>query len=54
MKSYTLGDLMHFEAENPTMSSGPGSQRLYIDECFMTASSDPDSMPKYTIIENYG
>ncbi|XP_075894544.1 zona pellucida sperm-binding protein 3-like [Nelusetta ayraudi] len=54
MTSYTLNQLMQFEAANPSMSSGPGNQRLYIDECYVTPSSDPNSPLQYKVIDNYG
>lgn len=54
MTSYTLNQLMQFEAANPSMISGPGNQRIYIDECFVTASLDPNSPLQYKVIDNYG
>lgn len=53
MTSYTLGQPMQFEATS-VMISGPGNQRIYIDQCFMTASLDPNATPKYPIIDNHG
>ncbi|XP_070684599.1 zona pellucida sperm-binding protein 3 [Pempheris klunzingeri] len=52
-RTYTLGEEMFFEAKQPggALSS---SQRIYINKCFMTASQDPKSSPKYTFIDNQG
>lgn len=51
-KTYTLGQPMYFEAKQPGNSAS--DKRIYINKCFMTASQDPDSSPKYTVIENQG
>lgn len=53
MTSYTLGQPMQFEATS-AMIPGPGNQRIYIDQCFMTATLDPNATPKHTIIDNHG
>ncbi|XP_049428414.1 zona pellucida sperm-binding protein 3 isoform X1 [Epinephelus fuscoguttatus] len=52
-KTYTLGQPMYFEARQPS-STMSGDQRLYINKCFMTASTDPNSSPKHALIDNYG
>lgn len=54
MKNYTLNQLMQFEAANPSMLSGPGNQRIYIDKCYVTPSLDPNSPLQYKVIDNYG
>ncbi|XP_044202142.1 zona pellucida sperm-binding protein 3 [Thunnus albacares] len=53
-KTYTLGQLMYFEAKRPDNTASSGDQRMYINKCFMTASQDPNSSPKYAIIDNQG
>ncbi|XP_044047435.1 zona pellucida sperm-binding protein 3 [Siniperca chuatsi] len=53
-KTYTLGQPMYFEAKRCGHLSGSGDQRLYIHKCFMTASKNPNSYPKYTVIDNHG
>ncbi|XP_073329199.1 zona pellucida sperm-binding protein 3 [Pagrus major] len=50
-KTYTLGQPMYFQAKGADTSGG---QRMYINKCFMTASQDSTSNPKYTIIDNQG
>lgn len=50
-KTYTLGQPMYFQAKGADSS---GSQRMYINKCFMTASQDSTSNPKYTVIDNQG
>ncbi|KAM8771514.1 zona pellucida sperm-binding protein 3 [Acanthopagrus schlegelii] len=50
-KTYTLGQPMYFQAKGQDSS---GSQRMYINKCFMTASQDSTSNPKYTVIDNQG
>lgn len=54
MTTFTMGQLMQFEAANPSMLPGPGNQRLYIDKCVMTASQGLNSTLNYTVIDNYG
>lgn len=53
-RTYTLGQPMYFEAKHPDGTAKPGEQRIYINKCFMTASQNPSSNPKYTVIENKG
>ncbi|XP_068607060.1 zona pellucida sperm-binding protein 3 [Brachionichthys hirsutus] len=53
-QSYTLGQAMYFEAKQPNGTTTSGDQRLYIDKCFMTASLNPGSAPKYTVIDKRG
>ncbi|XP_028313920.1 zona pellucida sperm-binding protein 3 [Gouania willdenowi] len=52
-RSYTLGQLMFFQASGPDVSHS-GDKRLYINKCYMTASQNPNSSPRYTIIDNQG
>ncbi|XP_028265575.1 zona pellucida sperm-binding protein 3 [Parambassis ranga] len=53
-KTYALGQRMFFEAKGPDSNVNPGNKRLYLKKCFMTASRDPKSSPKYTVIDNLG
>ncbi|XP_054459756.1 zona pellucida sperm-binding protein 3 [Anoplopoma fimbria] len=53
-RTYTLGEPMYFEVKNPDSSTTSAAKRVYINYCFMTASSNPNSTPKYTIIQNQG
>ncbi|KAM7009831.1 zona pellucida sperm-binding protein 3 [Tautogolabrus adspersus] len=53
-KTYTLGQPMYFEAKRPTGTTRSGDQRMFVNKCFMTASSNPNSSPKYTVIDNHG
>ncbi|KAI3352847.1 hypothetical protein L3Q82_019423 [Scortum barcoo] len=53
-KTYTLGKPMYFEAKCPYSTAMSTAQRLYVNKCFMTASQDPSSNPKYTVIDNKG
>uniref|UniRef100_A0A8C4IEI3 Zona pellucida glycoprotein 3c n=1 Tax=Dicentrarchus labrax TaxID=13489 RepID=A0A8C4IEI3_DICLA len=53
-KTYTLGQPMYFEVKQAKSTAGFGAQRVYINKCFMTASQDPNSNPKYTVIDNQG
>ncbi|XP_068178602.1 zona pellucida sperm-binding protein 3 isoform X2 [Antennarius striatus] len=52
-KSYTLGQAMYFEAKRPDGTTS-GDKRIFINKCFMTASLNPRSNPKYTVIDNQG
>ncbi|XP_041789519.1 zona pellucida sperm-binding protein 3 [Chelmon rostratus] len=52
-KAYILGQPMYFEAKQPE-GTAKSSQRLYIHKCFITASKDSNSNPKYTVIDNQG
>ncbi|XP_035515495.1 zona pellucida sperm-binding protein 3 [Morone saxatilis] len=53
-KTYTLGQPMYFEAKQAESTAGSGAKRIYINKCFMTASQNPNSNPKYTVIDNQG
>lgn len=53
-KTYTLGQPMYFEAKQPEATTKAGDQRIYVNKCFMTASQDYNSNPKYTVIDNQG
>lgn len=50
-KIYNLGDALHFEAHG---HDNTGEKRIYINKCFATASQDPYSHPRYTVIDNKG
>uniref|UniRef100_A0A3Q1GJN0 Zona pellucida glycoprotein 3c n=1 Tax=Acanthochromis polyacanthus TaxID=80966 RepID=A0A3Q1GJN0_9TELE len=52
--SYILGQPMFFQASAAVSTPGSGKERLYINKCFVTASQDPNSKIKYTVIDNYG
>lgn len=45
---------MYFEAKQPDVTAKAGDKRIYINKCFMTASQDYNSNPKYTVIDNQG
>ncbi|XP_010775556.1 zona pellucida sperm-binding protein 3-like [Notothenia coriiceps] len=46
---------MYFEAKKPEQAAArTGAMRMYINKCFMTASQDYTSTPKYTVIDNFG
>ncbi|XP_005925069.1 zona pellucida sperm-binding protein 3 [Haplochromis burtoni] len=53
-KIYTLGQSMYFEASVLYHTASSRNKRLYINKCFMTPSSNPDSNPKYTVVDNNG
>lgn len=53
-KTYTLGQLMYFEAKQPDDTAQSGNHRIYVKSCFMSASQDSSSNPKYTVIDNHG
>ncbi|XP_034543600.1 zona pellucida sperm-binding protein 3 [Notolabrus celidotus] len=53
-KTYTLGQPMFFEAKRPGGTAKSADQRIYVKKCFMTAAKDPNSNPKYTVIDNHG
>lgn len=50
----TLGQPMYFEAKQPDGTTKSEDQRIYINKCFITASRDPSSNPRYTVIDNKG
>ncbi|MED6285123.1 hypothetical protein CHARACLAT_026114 [Characodon lateralis] len=52
-KMYNLGDPMHFEASGNDRTNYE-EKRMYITKCFVTASQDPYSHPRYTVINNQG
>ncbi|MEQ2261459.1 hypothetical protein XENORESO_010660 [Xenotaenia resolanae] len=52
-KMYNLGDPMHFEASGNDRINYE-EKRMYITKCFVTASQDPYSHPRYTVINNQG
>ncbi|XP_041640666.1 zona pellucida sperm-binding protein 3 [Cheilinus undulatus] len=53
-KTYTLGQPMYFETKKSSGAAKSGDQRMYVNKCFMTASKNPDSNTKYTVIDNQG
>ncbi|KAK3530466.1 hypothetical protein QTP86_024374 [Hemibagrus guttatus] len=50
-QTYTFGQPMYFEARSP---SSRNKKRLYFSKCYVTASSDPDTTPKFIVMDNYG
>lgn len=50
----TLGQMMRFEAKASEGAGVPGNDRIYIMKCYMTSSKDPNSEPKYTVIDKGG
>ncbi|XP_056136430.1 zona pellucida sperm-binding protein 3 [Lampris incognitus] len=54
-KMYTLGQPMYFEAKlSYTAAQTSGDPRVYVNKCFVTATSDPNSAQKYAVIDNQG
>ncbi|XP_063739327.1 zona pellucida sperm-binding protein 3 [Eleginops maclovinus] len=53
-KSFVLGQPMYFVAKKLEKAASTGEMRMYINKCFMTASQDSTSTPKYTVIDNHG
>ncbi|KAM3623998.1 uncharacterized protein V6R79_017884 [Siganus canaliculatus] len=51
---FFLGQRIFFEARQTDSTAGPTDVRLYINKSFITASPDPNSSPKYVVIDNYG
>ncbi|XP_054634152.1 zona pellucida sperm-binding protein 3 [Dunckerocampus dactyliophorus] len=51
-KPFILGQPMFFEVKRSDNTAT--NQRLYINKCFMTVSQDPNSEPKYGVIDNQG
>ncbi|KAF4075145.1 hypothetical protein AMELA_G00231300 [Ameiurus melas] len=50
-QTYMIGQPMYFEAMTP---HGHAGMRLYLSKCYITASQNPDTTPKYTVMDNYG
>ncbi|XP_048104515.1 zona pellucida sperm-binding protein 3 isoform X1 [Alosa alosa] len=48
---FTIGKPMYFEAKVPPTN---GAVRTYINQCFITPTSDPNANPRYTVIDNNG
>lgn len=42
---------MYFEART---SASHDKKRLYFSKCYITAASDPDTTPKFIVMDNYG
>ncbi|XP_061572777.1 zona pellucida sperm-binding protein 3 [Cololabis saira] len=53
-ETYILGHPMYFEASGPDKTTDSADEKIYINKCFVTASRDPTSQPKYTVIDNHG
>lgn len=49
--SFVLGEPMYFEVCAPHTSK---NERIFVDSCYATASKDPKSTPKHSVISNYG
>ncbi|XP_062866908.1 zona pellucida sperm-binding protein 3 [Trichomycterus rosablanca] len=50
-QSFVAGQPMYFVAKAPESQEG---KRLYLNKCYITTSQDPESTPKYTVLDNYG
>lgn len=50
----TLGGMMFFEAKPAHSGGSSGIGRMYIHRCFLTTSRQPDSGPKYDVIDKGG
>lgn len=48
-----MGVPLSFEAKQSEIKGAP-DQRIYINKCFMTAFPNPNSSPKYAVIDNQG
>ncbi|KAM9770559.1 zona pellucida sperm-binding protein 3 isoform 2-T2 [Menidia menidia] len=53
-KTYNLGQPICFEASVPEQTVDADDRRIYIKKCFVTSSQDPNSHPKYSVIDNQG
>ncbi|XP_024914509.1 zona pellucida sperm-binding protein 3 [Cynoglossus semilaevis] len=53
-QTYTLGQAMYFMAKKANDTGSSENRRMYINKCFMTASQNPNSSPKYVVINNQG
>ncbi|XP_043116204.1 zona pellucida glycoprotein 3d tandem duplicate 1 [Puntigrus tetrazona] len=49
--SFVLGEPMYFEASAAYLSE---NERIFVDSCYVTASTDPKSVPQHHVIYNYG
>ncbi|XP_061771171.1 zona pellucida glycoprotein 3d tandem duplicate 1 [Nerophis ophidion] len=49
--SFVLGESVNFVAESGHMLPG---EHLSVDSCYVTSSSEPNSVPKVDVISNYG
>ncbi|KAM6995236.1 zona pellucida glycoprotein 3d tandem duplicate 1 [Tautogolabrus adspersus] len=50
-QGFVLGEPVYFVAQSGVLLAG---ERLYVDSCYATSSSDPHSQPRVDIITNYG
>ncbi|XP_065154719.1 zona pellucida glycoprotein 3d tandem duplicate 1 [Paramisgurnus dabryanus] len=50
-ESFMLGEPMYFEVSAARIFE---EERVFIDSCYATASKDPNSTPKHSVIHNYG
>ncbi|KAJ8389809.1 hypothetical protein AAFF_G00112780 [Aldrovandia affinis] len=47
---YELEDAMYFEVRVPIVDN----QRIFVNRCHMTAAVDPNSIPRFIVIDNFG
>uniref|UniRef100_A0A3P8Z5L3 Zona pellucida sperm-binding protein 3 n=1 Tax=Esox lucius TaxID=8010 RepID=A0A3P8Z5L3_ESOLU len=50
-ESYMLGEQMYFEAYAAFV---PQSQRVFVDSCFITPFKEPNTIPRFEVIHNFG
>ncbi|XP_015203989.2 zona pellucida sperm-binding protein 3-like [Lepisosteus oculatus] len=48
---YSLGQVVNFQVVGLQISAG---EKIYIESCVATMSEDPNSSPRYMVIDNYG
>lgn len=49
---YFLGDLLNLQASVSQLLHPP--LRLLVDSCVATLTSNPDTVPRYSFLDNYG
>lgn len=49
-----LGGMMYFEAKQAHSGGSSGTGRMYIHRCFLTTTRQPNSGPKYDVIDKGG
>ncbi len=49
--SFVLGEPMYFEVSAAYISE---DERIFVDSCYATVSTDPKSIPQHDVIYNYG